>query len=117
MAAERVGFAPEEVDMIELAIDEACSNAVRYACEEDGQLDIIVEITDQRFTIIMRDHGGERFDFEGEGNFEVEDKLRSKKYGGLGIYIIKRFMDEVTYEYSTEYGNVILMAKLRGVQV
>jgi serine/threonine-protein kinase RsbW len=117
MAAERVGFVPEEVDMIELAIDEACSNAVLYACDEDGQLDIIVEITDQRFTIIMRDHGGERFDFEGEGNFEVEEKLQGTQHGGLGIYIIKNFMDEVTYEYSQEYGNVILMAKLRPVSV
>jgi serine/threonine-protein kinase RsbW len=113
MAAERVGFDGEEVDKIELAIDEACSNSVLYAQAEPGELEIEVKITDERFTVVLRDDGAP-FDFDARGNFEVEDQLRSVEYGGLGIYIIKNFMDDVQYRH-TGRGNELVMAKLRPV--
>jgi serine/threonine-protein kinase RsbW len=116
MAAERVGFEPTEVDMIELAIDEACSNAVIYGTSVDGQLKISVEITDVRFTVVLSEDGP-RFPFEDKGNFNVEEQLGASEHGGLGIYIIKRFMDEVSYTHSDECGNVITMTKLRSVPV
>ncbi len=116
MAAERIGFELTEVDMIELAIDEACSNAVIYGTAEDGQLKITVEITDERFTVVLCEDGP-RFPFEEKGNFKVEEQLGSVDHGGLGIYIIKRFMDEVSYAHTKECGNVITMTKLRSVTV
>lgn len=116
MAAERVGFATEEVDKIELAIDEACSNAVLYGAEDEAQLAIEVEITEEQFMVTLRDHGPP-FDFEGSGNFKVEERLESVEYGGLGIYIIKNFMDDVSYQHTPAHGNVIKMAKLRPISV
>lgn len=116
IAAERVGFEPEEVDKVELAVDEACSNAVLYGQDEAGQLHVVVEITEERFTIVLRENGP-AFAFEEKGNFSVEDHYEQVDYGGLGIYIIKNFMDEVTYEHTDELGNVITMSKFRSVSV
>lgn len=115
MAAERVGFDPEDVDKIELAIDEACSNAVLYGGDGPGLLDVEVVVTPQRFAVTLRDDG-EAFDFEGRGNFDLSERNRSVEYGGLGIYIIKNFMDEVSYRHD-ERGNTLRMAKLRSVGV
>ena len=69
-----------------------------------------------RFTVTLCDHGAP-FDFDGRGNFKVEERLESVEHGGLGIYIIKNFMDDVSYEYTAAHGNVIKMAKLRPVSV
>ena len=116
MAAERVGFEAGEVDKVELAVDEACSNAVLYGQAEAGQLSIVVEITEGRFTVILPEDGP-AFAFEDKGNFSVKDHHDDVDYGGLGIYIIKNFMDEVFYEHTPELGNVIIMSKLRSVSV
>ena len=117
MAAERVGIVREEVDKIELAIDEACSNAVLHAHPGNslGQIRIKVDITESRFTVQIRD-GGKRFPFEEQGNFDLDDKNKKMEPGGLGIYIIKHFMDEVRYSYTEEHGNEITMSKLRVVR-
>lgn len=113
MAAERVEFPPEEVDKIELAIDEACSNAVLYGDEAAAELRISVAIDEERFVVVMQDSTGDAFDFEGRGNFDLDEKLASVEHGGLGIYIIKNFMDEVRFEHSASHGNVLTMVKLR----
>lgn len=118
MAAERVGFPTAEVDLIELAVDEACSNAVIHGSDQGcpANMKLEVDITLAKFMIILRD-GGPRYDFEDKGNFQVEDQLQAKEHGGLGIYIIKNFMDEVQYEYTEQDGSVITMVKLRPVSV
>ena len=113
MAAARVGFPREEVDLIELAVDEACSNAILYADDDSpATLSLEVAISETEFTIVLND-GGPCYDFEGKGNFQVEEQLGARESGGLGIYIIKTFMDEVCYEHSPETGSVITMTKLR----
>jgi anti-sigma regulatory factor (Ser/Thr protein kinase) len=111
-AAREVGFQDDDVDKIELAIDEACSNAILYA-QPTSPRQIVVEVRPgpDRFVVTLKD-GGPPFAFEQKGHFEVEDQLRTADRGGLGIYIIRRFMDDVTYHHSAEDGNVIIMTKL-----
>jgi anti-sigma regulatory factor (Ser/Thr protein kinase) len=111
-AARGAGFTAEDVDKIELAVDEACSNAILYA-EPPEPRDIVVELHPDpgRFVIVLKD-GGPPFAFEEKGRFAVEQQLRAPERGGLGIYIIRQFMDEVAYAYSPEDGNVITMTKV-----
>lgn len=113
MAAARVGFPREQVDLIELAVDEACSNAILYAAADSpSDLTLEVDISEAEFKIVLND-GGPCYDFAAKGNFKVEDQLSAKESGGLGIYIMKNFMDEVRYEHSEATGSVITMTKLR----
>lgn len=114
--ALRAGFAVEDVDKIELAIDEACSNAIIYQVDPTGlgrfaELDVEIRIELPRFTVVLRDRG-DPYPFEEQGNFDLEDHLRRLEPGGLGIYIIKNFMDEVVYEHNARDGNVLTMTKL-----
>jgi anti-sigma regulatory factor (Ser/Thr protein kinase) len=114
----RAGFRGEDLDKIELAVDEACSNAMIYQVDHQGaarfeRLELEVTIARPRFVVVLRDHG-ERYPFEDQGNFDLEDHLRRMEPGGLGIYIIKNFMDEVSYEHSARSGNVLTMTKYLG---
>lgn len=113
--AMRAGFRGEALDKIELAVDEACSNAMIYQVDDDGlsrceQIEIEVTIDHPRFVVVLRDRG-QQYPFEEQGNFDLEDHLRRMEPGGLGIYIIKNFMDEVVYEHTSRHGNVLTMVK------
>jgi len=111
-AALQIGFEREEVDLIELAVDEAASNAVLYACEASPQtIEVEVQIAPETITVILVD-GNPRYGFD-EREVQLEDQLDSEERGGLGIYIIKRFMDEVRYDCSPEQGSRIVMTKRR----
>lgn len=113
--AQRAGFRGDDLDKIELAVDEACSNAIIYQVDGQGlarfhELSVEILIDRPRFTVTLTDRGAP-YPFEEQGNFDLEDRLRNLEPGGLGIYIIKNFMDEVVYEHSAREGNVLTMVK------
>lgn len=128
--SELAGFPRADIDKIELAVDEACSNAIVYQVDDEGEgkfdhvdIEVIVDrpatTADQRphakrrgIEIILRDRG-DPFPFETKGNIDLEDHLRRLEPGGLGIYIIKNFMDEVSYSHG-ENGNTLTMVKYLG---
>ncbi|MGE0708387.1 MAG: ATP-binding protein [Planctomycetota bacterium] len=112
VTAGELGFQRDDVDLIELAVDEACSNAILYASEASPPtISVEVRVTDERFTVILVD-GNPRYPFA-DHEVELDHQLASDERGGLGIYIIKRFMDEVDYECCPERGSVVTMTKLR----
>lgn len=109
-AALQVGFPAAEVDLIELAVDEASSNAVLYACETSPPtIEVEVRVSSDAFTVILED-GNPRYGFD-QREVDLDQQLESEDRGGLGIYIIKRFMDEVRYECDPERGSRIVMIK------
>ncbi len=114
-AALRAGFDGEDVAKIELAVDEACSNAIMYQVDHEGsarfqELAVEIMIERPRFAVTLQDRGAP-YAFEECGNFDLEDQLRRLEPGGLGIYIIKNFMDEVAYHHSARDGNTLTMVK------
>jgi serine/threonine-protein kinase RsbW len=109
-AALQVGFPAAEVDLIELAVDEASSNAVLYACDESPPtIEVEVHVSAEAFTIVLED-GNPHYGFD-QREVDLDRQLESEDRGGLGIYIIKRFMDEVRYECDAERGSRIVMIK------
>ena len=53
----------------------------------------------------------EPFPFERSGALDLDAYLAERQPGGLGVYIIKRFMDEVEYRHRPEVGNELRMRK------
>lgn len=102
-AAARLGFADDDVVKIELATDEACANAVVHGAAADGPatFELTIEAEEDDLVITLRDRAP-GFSFEDEGRFELAAKLREQGQGGLGVYIMRSFMDEVTYRREGE---------------
>jgi len=64
---------------------------------------------DGAITIIMVDHG-ESFDPSAIPLPDLKADLSERKIGGLGIFLMRKLMDEVHYE-SRKSGNVLTMIK------
>jgi serine/threonine-protein kinase RsbW len=114
-AASQVGFSDKEIYSIQLAADEASSNIIEhaYAGAEGGKIEIDCTILDEGLKIVMRDQG-KSFDPSSVPEPNVKADLSERRIGGLGMYLMRKLMDEVAYESSSETGNKLTMIKRIG---
>ena len=111
--AGKLGFDEDSIDKIELAVDEACTNVVKYAYQdnsEENSLEINVQINSNKFVITIRDFG-KGFNPDGIESPEMEKYLAQFKAGGLGIFLINQLMDEVSYDIRPGVKTEVIMAK------
>ena len=114
--ARKNGFSDKEVYNIQLSTDEAASNIIEHAYDgvSDGTLEISCGYKDNTITIILVDHG-ESFDPSNVPAPDLKADLSDRKIGGLGLFLMRKLMDEV--HYTTEprkNSNTLTMIKRKG---
>lgn len=110
--ARKEGFSDKDVYNIQLATDEAASNIIEHAYENtpDGVLELSCGVKDGAITIVLVDHG-ESFDPSVIPLPDLKADLSDRKIGGLGIFLMRKLMDEVHYEPQANKRNVLTMIK------
>ena len=108
------GFSDKDVYNIQLATDEAASNIIEHAYEDQpaGVLELSCGMKGDTITIILIDHG-ESFDPSEIPLPDLKADLSDRKIGGLGIFLMRKLMDEVHYEPKPDKSNVLTMIKHR----
>ena len=106
------GFGDKDVYNIQLAADEAASNIIEHAYEgvSNGVLELSCEVKGDLLTIVLVDHG-ESFDPSEIPLPDLKADLSDRKIGGLGIFLMRKLMDEVRYETKSNRSNVLTMTK------
>lgn len=95
--AKAQGFEKEKISKMELATEEALVNIFRYAYPEaPGDVEMICMGKGDRFAIEITD-SGIPFDVTAMPDPKVTDRVHEREPGGLGIFFIKKAMDEVRY--------------------
>ena len=109
---ESVGCPMKTEAQIDIAIDELYSNIANYGCDENsGEVTVLLETeTDSRTVTITFVDNGRPFDPLSRPDPDVTLKARERKIGGLGIYMVKKSMDDVCYEYR-EGKNILTIRK------
>lgn len=112
--AREAGFNDKDVYNIQLATDEAASNIIEHAYENisDGVLELSCGVQDSTITIILTDRG-ESFDPSEIPLPDLQADLADRKIGGLGIFLMRKLMDEVHYESNTGKSNTLTLIKRR----
>ena len=113
--AREGGFNEKEIYSIQLAADEAASNIIEHAYEgiPNGELEITCEMQRGLLTIVLRDHG-KPFDPTTVRPPDLKADLSERQIGGLGIYLMRKLMDEVRYESVPNGGNTLTLTKRKG---
>ena len=86
---------------IDVAIDELFSNIARYAYDpKTGPATVQVEVQKDPMAVIITfiDHG-KPYDPLSREDPDLNLPLEERKEGGLGIFLVKKVMDDVRYEY------------------
>jgi sigma-B regulation protein RsbU (phosphoserine phosphatase) len=95
-----------------VAIEEVFVNVAKYAYGEasgEVQLSISVDKSDNTVTFKMID-GGTPFDPLKKPDPDITLSADEREIGGLGIFITKKTMDSISYEYENEK-NILTMVK------
>jgi len=102
--AQESGFSEDEIGKIILAVDEACTNIIKHAYKysPEGEIKITITFDSNKLVISIVDHGN-HFDPNVIPEPDIKEYYKQKKSGGLGMFLIKKLMDEVVY--STTKGN------------
>jgi serine/threonine-protein kinase RsbW len=97
---------------LELAVDEACANVIEHAYGHDITKEVVVraKFDDESLQISVIDEGL-GFDPDKTPQESVEDLIKERKSGGLGIRLIKQLMDDVSYEIVPGQKNELHMTK------
>jgi anti-sigma regulatory factor (Ser/Thr protein kinase) len=114
--ARKNGFTDKEVYNIQLATDEAASNIIEHAYEgmSDGLMEISCGYRNSVITIILVDHG-EAFDPSDVPAPDLKADLSDRKIGGLGLFLMRKLMDEVHYVAEPKRNsNTLTMTKRKG---
>lgn len=93
---------PEDLGVqfkIRLCSEEAVTNIVYYAYEGgNGFLDVVTEAENGCFSITLVD-AGIPFDPLSNPDPDITLSAEERHIGGLGIFLCKQMMDEVSYSY------------------
>lgn len=116
-SAKEAGLSDFATYMVEMAVDEACSNVVEHAYGGEGKGEIAITCRNDpdRLTVIIRDHG-RSFDPESIPNPNLQAGLDELPGHGLGLFFMRKWMDEVRFTSSPEGGNVLTMVKRKESQ-
>ncbi len=84
------------IAQVNVAVDEIFSNIARYSGATAATLGC--SLTDGRITLRFSDNG-RPYDPTGKPDPDTTLSAEERDIGGLGIFMVKKIMDEVTYEY------------------
>jgi anti-sigma regulatory factor (Ser/Thr protein kinase) len=93
---------PMKAEMqINIAIDELFGNIAHYAYNPDvGPATVKVEVIEEPMAVIITFiDGGVPYDPLSQADPDITLSAEEREIGGLGIYMVKKSMDDITYEY------------------
>lgn len=110
-----LGFDEHVCGDVILAVDEALTNVIKHAYH--GANDRPIEVT---FTpVTVGELRGLQVRLRDWGEQASPDRIRSRdledvRPGGLGVHIMKKCMDQVTYAHAADGGTILTMVKTPG---
>ena len=107
------GFAEKELGSFKLALDEAVTNIIRHGYRDTPPgkafITIRVIVKTNSFTFLIIDQG-RTYDPRQAKSPDMAEYIKIGRRGGLGIFMMKKLMDEIDYQVTSE-GNELRLVK------
>ena len=109
--SELNSLSPSLKMQFELAAEEAAVNVINYAYKDSvpGDVEIACGVEDGSAVLVIKD-SGVHFDVSQRPDPDIDKPVEERKIGGLGIFLIKKMMDETKYERAGE-SNILTLKK------
>jgi len=102
-----------DVLALNLAVDEVLTNIILYAFprREDHEVELAVRIEENTLTVEFAD-SGRPFDPSSVPAPELDAALEDRPVGGLGLHIVRRLFDDMSYEREDDRNVLTLRRRL-----
>lgn len=113
--AKKYRLSQSELNALTISVDEAITNIIRhgYGNLVPGTIAMNVNIDRHRLVVELIDQGIS-FDPNQVGDPNIPHYVQVRKKGGLGIFIIRKFMDDIQYS-TINQENTLRLTKLRSI--
>ena len=114
---EDMRFNQLTTDGVNLAVEEAVVNVMNYAYPEGTRATILLEVfaDEESVRFELRDDG-RPFDPTSE-EVDVENNVKNKIIGGMGIHLIRHYMDHIAYERKDGQNILTMTKKIKDNQI
>jgi anti-sigma regulatory factor (Ser/Thr protein kinase) len=85
---------------IVMAIEELFTNMVKYNASGRGQIALEIRCGAREVTCSLTDPDSDRFDVNAVPDANIHLPVEQRRPGGLGIYLIRRMVDSIDYDYA-----------------
>ena len=108
------GWAPELLFQIELVLEEIGTNIIKYGQDGKGETEIQITLTSDRKSLTMEIiDSGKAFDpFTDAPPPDLESDIPDRPIGGLGVYLVRKMMDEASYRREDDK-NIVTLTKYK----
>lgn len=96
-----------------LAAEEIFTNMVKYGGGE-GRVSISIEVRDRRLHLVFIHPGAVPFDVTDTDDVDVTKSINDRTPGGIGLFLVRRMMDDIAYEYADGVARVTMTKHLGG---
>jgi len=104
------GFSSEDILDTQLAVEEIITNIINHGYKNSGgEIVIYCRINSNQTQVRIRDDAP-RFDPLSLPEPELNGTIENRKIGGLGIFLVRQVMDEISYRYENGQ-NILVMIK------
>jgi serine/threonine-protein kinase RsbW len=113
-AGAALGVRDDALGDLCLVVDEAVTNVILHGYQgASGPVEIHVQRDGDAVVVLLRDRAP-AFDGRGVEAPHLDESLAERKFGGMGVYLIRKLTDEADYRPRTGHGNELRLVK-RGV--
>ena len=110
---EAAGATPRNMMKIMVALEELFINVAHYAYQEgEGEVTVSLTISEDVMTLQLKDRGMP-FDPLAREDPDVTLDASERGIGGLGIYMVKKTMDSMTYAYEDGQNIVTISHRIK----
>lgn len=97
----------------DLAVDELFTNTVRYHPSNPNEVSIELRTENQTMFLTLKDFDVDSFDLTKKADPDLTGSLKERTPGGLGIYLTKKVVDDVQYQYHNRTSVITLKKSFR----
>lgn len=110
LISTEMGFDDTSIFNLKLAINEAHANVIEHAYfgREDGDIIFTFRIFKDRLEILIKDFGPGMAQKTTKGEAKHLEDLEGS---GLGVFLIKQFVDDVKYKHTSKVGTELYLIK------
>ena len=104
-----------EIHSMVLAVDEVCANLIIHSnqCDPDKNIEVGIDTSKEdkiTFDIIDRGTG---FDIRKYPEPDLDEIIRNKRKGGVGLMLVKKIMDEIDFINNGDHSIVRLIKNIQ----
>lgn len=97
---------------INLAVDELFTNMVKYHPDNPNDISISLKKTADKVIVTLTDYEVEPYNIKNVRDYDTTQPLQNRKPGGIGILLVKKFIDDIDYTYQHGISKITLVKYL-----